>query len=383
MKRFSSLRCSSRRAALALAVSVATATIAARASADDAPTPAADPAVAAYCEKVTARAESDASLLLAPTVVGQYIRYPSSGIADATGVHVGSGWQPRVSLSYGLLDAYKGVGILAVGRADCAAETRAAELRSLLEARADIGRPVALQRELDALKAGRPELDALAAKAEERVKREAGTLMDVLEIRRKTSEMDRRVAEVEGELAMLKARHVPAKAMTRVQMMELLRQLDETAATYDDKVAHVRNLDPWRVNVSGGAVSHPAADYFAAIELSYDIGGVVRNGAEARYRNARAEERKVAHSELHAQVEQMLREVDISQREARAELAVVDGQAARVTSLKQALATADAPNAQQLVANLTIESIEINAERNYLAALIEQRSAMENDHGSH
>src|SRR5690349_13993482 len=68
-----------------------------------------------YCQKVTARADGDAALLFAPTVAVQVIRYPNAvGAADPTGLQVGQGVQPRAGVSIGLLDIYKGFGVLDV-----------------------------------------------------------------------------------------------------------------------------------------------------------------------------------------------------------------------------------------------------------------------------
>ncbi len=342
----------------------------------------ADEATDAYCARVSSRAESDADLLLAPTVTGQVLRYPSEDVDSVSGAAVGQGWQPRVSMSYGLVDAYKGVGILAVGKTSCVVERHAAQLRAFVDARADIGRPAALVTELAVLRARRPEIEALALRSEERVKRGIGTVMEVLEIRRRQVDLDRTAVHLEGELTMLKARRVPTVSPSREQLALALRELEASARTQEDSISHVRDLDPWRLNLTGGAVTRPVVDYFAVVEVSYALGGIGRSGAESRYREARASERKTERSELQVQVALALQEIAESQRQARQEIVLLDAQTARLAALQASLAGPDAPDTAEIRASSLLDSIAIDAERAYLSALVEQRHVMEDPHAT-
>jgi len=360
------------RSALAVAVGLAGLSASARAVAEE---PTND-----YCHKVVAQAQADAALLMGPSVIAQAVRYPAGAIADSTGLQVGQGWQPRVAASIGLLDLYKGVGALDVGRADCHRELAFEELRDLLDQKEDIGRAPALEREVEVLHRRRPEVEALVAKAEERLAAHLSTVLEVSEIRRKALDLNRKTAQAEGDLAMLSHRHERAPSRP---ILELLEAYDTKALAYDASVSHVRNLDPWRFNVQGGAVTTPTVDYFAVVELAYNFGGIARSAAESRSLEARAREIKNARYELHAQVVLLLDELRSSVAQMRSEIKALDDHATRTQTTLASLSDADAPNAPQVVAQLRIESIELEADRTYLAALVEQRTALEGSHESH
>ncbi len=333
-----------------------------------------------YCRKITAQSQADAALLMGPTVTAQAIRYPAGSIADATGVQVGQGWQPRLAASVGLVDIYRGAGVLDVGKADCRRELALEELQDLIEQKDDIGRGPALARQLEVLRRRRPEVDALVAKAEERLTARISTVMEVSEIRRKALDLDRKAAQAEGELAMIERRHERAPSRP---ILELLETYDAKAISYDEHVSHVRNLEPWKLNVTGGAVAQPTADYFAVIELSYNFGGIFRNAAQARALDARRAEIKNARYELHSQVLLLLDELKSSVTQMKEEVKALDAHLARTQSMLATLTGADAPNAPQVSAQLQIESIELESDRSYLTALIEQRTALETSHESH
>jgi hypothetical protein len=112
------------------------------------------------------------------------------------------------------------------------------------------------------------------------------------------------------------------------------------------------------------------------IELSYNFGGIVRNGAESRAVDAREHEIKNARYELHAQVTLFLEEIRASVTQMRREITIMDGHLARLASERASLASVDAPNKDQVVSALELESIALEADRTYLAVLVEQRSAL-------
>jgi hypothetical protein len=310
---------------------------------------------------------------MGPTVAAQAIKYPATNVADPMAVQFGNGWQPRVALSYGLLDAYKGLGVMDVARADCAREDAANELRDLIQQKGDIGRVPALERELEVLRERLPEVHDLVAKAEARLAARLSTVVEVAELGRRALEIERKTTEVEGDLDMLSRRH--ARALRR-PVRELLEEYDRSAIAYEDRAAHVRDLDPWKLNATVGVVATPTADVFGIFEVSYNFGGIVRSGAESRYQDARADEIKTARYELHAQVTLLLSELDASVAQMREEVAALDGTLSRLNAMQTALEGSDAPSGAQVLAGLRIESIELEADRAYLAALIEQRSTI-------
>jgi len=332
-----------------------------------------------YCRKVTAQAQGDAALLFAPTVSAQAIRFPASGIANSTGTQVGKDVQPRATLGIGLVDMYKGAGVLDVAHADCAREQSAVTLRELIEARADLGRLPALEKQLDYLRRRRPDVAAMVDRADQRLAAKVGTILEVSEIRRKALEIDRKISQLEGEVALLSRRRPPALTG---EVKAMLDQYDQRAVEYENRVSHVRNLQPWALNVTGGVVAQPVVDYFGVIELSYNFGGIVRNGAESRALEAREHEIKNARYELHAQVAMLLDELRESVTQMQHEVTALDAHLARLTSERASLAGVEAPNKDQVVSSLELETIALEADRTYLAVLIDQRSALGGSHAT-
>lgn len=332
-----------------------------------------------YCRKVNAQAQGDAALLFAPTVTAQAIRFPASGIANSTGTQVGTGVQPRATLGIGLVDMYKGAGVLDVAHADCAREQSAVALRELIEQRADLGRLPALQKQLEYLQRRRPDVAAMVDRAEQRLAAKVGTLLEVSDLRRKALELDRKITQVEGEITLVSKRRPPAITS---ELHTLLDQYDQRAVEYENRVSHVRNLQPWTFNVTGGVVAQPVVDYFGVVELSYNFGGIVRNGAESRSLEARSHEIKNARYELHAQASLLLEELRDSVTQMQREIAVMDAHLARLARERDSLANVDAPNKDQVVSSLELETIALEADRTYLAVLVEQRSALGGSHAT-
>jgi hypothetical protein len=335
-----------------------------------------EPAPSDYCRKVTAQAQSDAALLFAPSITAQLVKYPESGIADAAGFQVGHGVQPRIALGVGLVDMYRGVGVLDVAHADCERAARSEDLEAILAEKDDLGRLPALEHERDYLRRRAPEVSALVAKAEERLAARTSTVLEVNELRRRALEIDRKTNQVEGDIARLAQRHARGSAATAAAIGTLLADYERSARTYEERVSHVRSLQPWKLNVSGGVVAQPAADVFGLVEVVYNLGAIPHNAADSRAVEARTQELEHARYELRAQVTLLRDEMRVSADTAEREIASLDTHVARLDAERRTVATSDAPNAGHVAAALLLETIELEADRTYLAALADARKAI-------
>ncbi|MBX3200831.1 MAG: hypothetical protein KF894_22020 [Labilithrix sp.] len=324
-----------------------------------------------YCRKVTARAEGDAALLFAPTLHAQVIRYPASGVADVTGMQVGSGVQPRAAMSLGLIDIYRGLGVLDAAKTDCSRQQTAAALQETMIHRGDIGRRPALERESDYLHSQRSVVEGLVRDVEARFAAGIETLLEVHELRRRAFEIERRIAEVDLEIEVLKKRRDGEPE----SLAEALQAYESRAVAHEESVAHVRNLQPWKLDVRGGATMNGPVDAFAVAELAYNFGGIFHVGAERRAVSARAAELRNARYEMRQQIERLMSELRASAEKAKAQVRVIDQEIERIAIDRASIEALDAPKKPHVLAVLTLEAIQLEAKRAYLSTLAERHAA--------
>mgnify|MGYP001160562884 CR=1 FL=1 len=326
-----------------------------------------------YCRKVTARAEADSALLFAPSVHAQVIRFPSTGFADTTGMQLGSGLQPRAALSLGVIDIYKGFAVRGVAQKDCLRQEVAMPLQEMLSRQEEAGLEAALSEKLAYLHARIPEQQAIVAQAQARFEAGACTLVEVHELRRRVLESAARVAEAERALAGVRSRSSGAPTES---IGELLERYEQRSVEYEDSVEHLRRITPWKLNVSGGVTARPDVDYFGFVELSYNIGGLFQGAAEARATAARTAELKNARYEARHQVEALRRELSekaaILRRHARA----IEEEIQRVSKELAAIDETEAPNKSHVQAMLTLQVIDLEAERRFASTLAERQGAI-------
>jgi len=330
-----------------------------------------------YCRKVRARAASDASLLMAPSVTVQGIKYPASGVLDM-GTASSDGYQVRANATFSPLDLYKGVRVLGVGEADCAQHEAAASAQVILALGPDYGKLPALEREEEFLDAQRGEWQQIVAKTDERLAAHVISLREMLDVRARVADLERKRLDVRGEIERIRARGADRY---RGQLGALMQQIDATTATYERDVAHVRTLDTWDVKVSGGVIPQASPDYYGFIQVGINLGGVGRYAYEASYLSARADEVRTAHYELVDQLRHFRDALRSALTIARQELEVLDGSLATLTSAQATLASADAPSAPQERAVMELEAIAMGADRAELDARIHELSRLlEEDH---
>jgi hypothetical protein len=325
-----------------------------------------------YCQKVTARAEADAALLMAPTAHVQLIRYPNNGAADPSGFQLGHGLQPRAALSIGFVDIYKGFGVLDAAKAECGRQASASSLEEVVAQRADIGRLPALERKLAFLREQSAAVQELVRNAEERFAAHTTTLSEVQDIRIKALSFAGRTAETETEIALIKARGF---TMPTAPIGDVLKSYEERTVELENRVAHVRNLEPWKFGVIGGVAANPTVDAYGIAELSYNFGGLFSVGAERRAVDARAAELKNARYEMRKQVEIIIRELRISAEQSRRQARALEEELVKMSRERAALDGTEAPNKHTVLATMTMQMIELEAEQRFLVALAAAQSS--------
>lgn len=328
----------------------------------------------AYCRKVEARSAADAALLFSPAAQAQAIRFPKNGTTD-TGVTTGKDYQFRAAITWSPLDFYKGFQVIRTGDADCEQHVAMVTAAQVLELGADYGRMPALQKQREFLAQKAPVWEGIIAKSNQRVSEHVVSVLDATEVRGRAAELEKKQAQVEGDMARLRSKGITEY---RGMLASLEQQLHATGMKYEERVSHVRSLDPWQVTISGGVVpTEKPLDYFALVGVQYNFGGFVRNAQETKYLNARDEELKKARYELVDQLRRFREQMKAATNQAKRELAIADRQLAQLGEVRASLATSEAPQAPHALAVVDLEMISVEADRVFLVALIGELSRLQ------
>jgi hypothetical protein len=319
-----------------------------------------------YCRRVRARAASDASLLMAPRVALQGIRFPQSGQVDV-GLTVGNGYQARAALSFSPLDFYKGLGVLDEGAADCAEHEVALEVDGTLREGTDRARLSALQAKIQYLTAHRDEWRAVAALGATRLAEHTITLVEFEELRQRVADLEHRLIQAEGEAAEIDARS-PARARSNVG--QLAREYLDVADRRERAQAHVRRLDPWQLQVTGGVIPQQPVDWYGLAELSFNLGGFSRSAQETRHAEARMDEVVHAPYEIEARVDRFRSEAEASLDRARRELEAAERDLGVLAGVHEALEKSEAANVAHWRDTIAVEQLAAESEVTFFRALI-------------
>ena len=330
-----------------------------------------------YCQKTTARAEGDAALLFAPTLQGQLIRFPNRTPADASGFQIGTGVQPRVAMSISLVNIYQGIGVLDLAKKECKRQESTVSLEEVIAQRADLGRVPALERKVAFLRGQDAAVQEIVKGAEARFAAHTSTISEVQEIRLHALSFARHLSEAEGELAAVKARALPVPGgQDRAEPLEqLLTRYEQRSIAFENSSAHLHNLDPWKLGVSGGVAATPTAEVYGVAELAYNLGGLFRPSAERRAVEARANELKNARYEMRQQIDLITRELRVNAEHSRREAKAIEAELLRMARDRASLDGTDAPNKHNVVAAMTLQMIDLEAEQTFLTVLAEKQAA--------
>jgi outer membrane protein TolC len=262
--------------------------------------------------------------------------------------------------------------VLDVAKADCRRQASVSTLEEVVAQRGDIGRVPALERKLAFLRANAAAVEEIVRNAEERFAAHTSTISEVQDIRLHALSFGRQLAETERELAVIKARGL---VMPAESLADALRTYEQRTVDLENSVAHIRNLDPWKLSVTGGVAATPTAEVFGVAELSYNLGGLFRVSAERRAVEARAGELKNARYEMRQQIETISRELRANADQSRLQARTIESELSRMSRDRASLEGTEAPNKHTVVAAMTLQMIDLEAEQTFLTALAEKQSA--------
>ncbi len=344
---------------------------------------AARPALAeesAYCRRVHARASADSALLYGPTARAEALKLPTAiqpgGRIDPVGQ--GTSYQFRAGLSISAIDVYKGTRLSHVADADCAHHEAVFAAQELLALGLEVGRLAALRGQVAHLESRRARWEEITEKMTERFEAKTMTLLDVADVRARAATLARRQVQLGADIARLEALGLDKQPAS---IDRLINAVERTGMQYERESSHVRSLDAWDINLTGGYVppvlDARSSDFFGLVQVSYNLGGPWRNAAESRYLSAREEELKTAKYELRRQLTRFREQARQSSTHAKRELEIVERAIKVLEADRAAVDQSDAPSVFYASAMLELELIGAESDRVYLMTWIRELSRVE------
>lgn len=334
-----------------------------------------------YCRRVKAQAAADAALLEWPRLVLEGIRFPSSNRLDL-GPTVGNNFQGRVGVVFSPLDLYRGRLVQKVGDADCAEHSSATRIEDQLAGIDDARRLSAFRAQAAYLEAHRAEWRALVAKAAKRFEARVITAVELHELRWLADSLERKLAQVHGEVRHLEVTAVPEADPS---LGALADRYLVNATALDGAVEKLRATDAWTFKLSGGVIPLPGQplDWYGLAEIGYSLGGVAHDRQQVLASLAHRDELETERRAIPARLAAVRQGGLARLAGATEELAVVESQLDTAAEAGRVLEGAEAEGADHARDTLAIERFSAEADRVFLRKLINELSSIVGaNHGS-
>jgi hypothetical protein len=342
---------------------------------EGAPREADGPAVTAYCDRVRARAASDAALLMAPRVVVQGLRFARAEPQLYGGQTVGNGYQIRTGLTFSPLDFYKGLNTLELGNSDCDRHTAAHRLQDVLEHGSDVARLSALRAQAQYLRSRQADWRGLEGQAAARLSGRIITLLDFNTVQQFVDNLEHKLVQVESQEGQLKV-GIPASALSPEPLSALRSRYLDEELRFERETAQLKRADAWKAQLTGGVVPLAPVDWYGAVELSFNIGGLAQPREDRRALTARATELTTAGDELPGRLERYRRQMQVALEESRRELRVVQHSIEVINSTRLILDRSDAESVAQARELLTIQQVAVESDAVFQRALVSALEAL-------
>jgi hypothetical protein len=334
-----------------------------------------------YCSRVWELARSRAALLYGPRIGVQALRYPPTGGSDSTGFEAAQRQvQVRSFLDYSLTHAIEGKYTLDLANAECRRRQKAQPVEEAIRVATEQGRRAALGKEIAFLTEQAPEIARFEREAEKRLEQQVSTLSELAEIRLLALSLKQLQLDAEDALAQIEA--VPATDPSG-PVSKAAVDYDQATLDAEQIDSRIRQVAPWNLSIRGGVAATPASssvDWFGAVELSYNLGGIVSNAAEHRYLAARSRELESSSSELVPAARALDRTLAGSVQRLKKESLILEELAEQLRKDAAALEGANTPKQPHSRAVLSLRRLAVEARLVYLRELTVQRRPWNGQH---
>ncbi len=330
----------------------------------------------AYCRQVRAKAASEAGVLMTPRVLVQGIRFPSGNQQLDSGPTTDNGYQLRTGLAFSPIDFYKGRGMLRVGEADCERHEASVRLEEVLARGTDDARLPALREQAQYLRTHADEWRGFAGKAASRLSQRIITVVEYTNVQRFLDALERKVVQVEGQAKQLEARLPRTAAAAQTPLPALGAQYFQEAMRFEHETSRLRQLDDWKVQITGGVIPQAPTDWYGSLELSFSLGGLVRGAHERAYIDARSSELRYSPEGVATRLQQFRAEASAALEQAQRELDLIQHSLEVIRATRLALEATEAESVAQARDMLAIEQLSVESDAVFLRALVDALASL-------
>jgi hypothetical protein len=332
-----------------------------------------------YCRQVRAKAASDADYLMTPRVMLQGIHFASG--SELAGPISGKGYQVRTGLSFSPVDFYKGRGVLRAGDADCRRHEASLVLDDVLGHGAEVARLAALLEQGEFLRTRTEDWRGLAARAAARLSQRIITVVEFTSIQRSIDTLEHKLVQVEGDAEQLKARQLRVVGMLPAlgpgkggeaspPVPDLASAYFRESMRFERETSQLRQLDDWKLQVTGGVVPQNPVDWYGTLELSFSLGALVRGQHEQRYMEGRSEDLRYARDGVETRLAQFRAQTTATLEQARRDLGLVDHSLEVLRATRLALEQSEAESAAQARDLIAIEQVSVESDSVFLRSFV-------------
>lgn len=332
----------------------------------------------ARCRWLRAEARSTAATLMYPRLEAQVLRFPGTA-ADGTPVELGG--QPlalRGFVAYSPVDLLRGRTLMSVAEADCERSIAQSRLERRVRRSESLGTISALRRQVAALEQAIPRAATLTREAERRLERQAATVHQVEELRRRSLRLQLELSEARGEIARLEALE-PSEAASGPggagahALREDLSQYRTASLALQSRRGAWRKLQAWQVDVRVGVEPLRQLEVVGMVTLGFNLGRLMQGSAEDEAWQAREVMLRESDSEISTQAARVARWLEGDVPELQRRLALLDEELAVLKKNEAALREQASDHRTHVLALAELNRLELEAQRAFLAQLLEER----------
>ncbi|MEY4549819.1 MAG: hypothetical protein RL685_6014 [Pseudomonadota bacterium] len=337
-----------------------------------------------YCRHVRAKASSEADSLMTPRLMVQGIHFARGAeLSDAFPVS-GSGYQVRTGLSFSPVDFYKGRSVLRAGDADCGRHEAAVALDDVLGHSTEVARLSALLQQGEFLRTRTEDWRELASRAAARLSQRIITVVEFASIQRSIDTIEHKLIQVEGDAEQLKARQLRGNGMLpggsntlpgaagepRSSVPELASRFYRESMRFEREGSRQRELDSWKLQVTGGVIPQNPVDWYGTLELSFSLGALIRGEHERRYLEGRSEDLRYARDGVETRLAQFRAQAAAALEQARRDLGLVDHSLEVLRATRLALEQSEAESAAQARDLIALEQLSVESDSIFLRSFV-------------
>ena len=336
-----------------------------------------------YCKQVRARAASDADYLMTPRVIVQGLHFPHGSELADSGPVLGSGYQLRTGLTFSPVDFYKGRGVVRAGDADCKRHEASVALDDALGHSTESARLSALLQQGEFLRGHSEDWRNISARAAARLSQRIITVVDFNSVQRSIDTLEHKLVQVEGEAEQLKARQLRVSGMLpsgnglgspqgadTPAVPDLASEYFRQSMRYEREISGVRQMDDWKLQITGGVIPLYPVDWYGTVELSFSLGALVRGQHEQRYIEGRSEDLRYARDGVETRLAQFRAQTAAALEQARRDLGLVDHSLEVLRATRLALEQSESESAAQARDLISIEQVSVESDSVFLRSFV-------------